>query len=56
MDLLWAAKFAELESRSTKQCKACNSKLELIRTVVDSDTGSLIHMFECECGERTWED
>ena len=56
MELFWARQIAVLVSTSIKKCKVCNQKLNLVRTVVDSSTGNLLHMFECECGERTWED
>jgi hypothetical protein len=39
----------ELPSASTKR-----ARLQLVRTIMDSDTGNLVHMFKCSCGERTW--
>jgi hypothetical protein len=24
--------------------------------IANSDTGAVIHMFECQCGERIWSD
>jgi hypothetical protein len=56
MELFRAKKVAEIESASTKACRVCNEKLNLVRTVMDTGTGKLFHMFECECGERTWEE
>ena len=56
MELFAAEKFAEVQSVSTKRCHFCGEKLELIRTVMDSDTGHVTHMFECKCGERVWDD
>lgn len=55
MELYRAEKVAEIQSASTKKCKVCNQKLNLIRTVIDS-SGNLFHMFECQCGERPWDD
>jgi hypothetical protein len=56
MELFRAEKVAEIESASTLACRVCSQKLNLVRTVVDADTGNSFHMFECDCGERTWED
>jgi transposase len=56
VELFTAEKVAEVPSASTKRCCFCGEKLELIRTVMDSNTGDVIHMFECECGERVWDD
>jgi transposase len=56
MELFAAEKVAELPSSSTKRCNLCGEKLELIRTVVDADTGHVTHIFECKCGERVWDD
>jgi transposase len=51
-----AEKIAVVEDNSSKTCRSCGEKLKLIRTMVNSQTGSVIHMFECRCGERTWDD
>jgi hypothetical protein len=51
-----AEKMAVVEDNSDKTCRSCGKRLKLIRAVVDSHTGSVIHMFECRCGERTWDD
>jgi transposase len=56
VDLFAAEKVAEVPSTSTKRCRLCGEKLELIRTVMDKDTGDIIHMFKCRCGERIWDD
>ena len=57
MDLFLAEKVAVLESETThKTCRSCGERLKLIRTMVNSRTGSILHMFECRCGERTWDD
>jgi hypothetical protein len=55
MQLLSAETVAELPSASSRQCRSCGEKLELIRTVI-TETGKIIHMFECRCGERPWDD
>lgn len=56
MELFRAEKVGELETNSTKECYACGEKLDLVRTVLIATTGSLIHMFECRCGERVWDE
>jgi hypothetical protein len=57
MDLFLAEKVAVLESETThKTCRSCGERLKLIRTMVNSRSGSIVHMFECRCGERTWDD
>lgn len=55
MELFSAQKVAEMQSNSTRRCRVCNQPLLLTRTVVVDETGDLIHLFECKCGERIWE-
>jgi hypothetical protein len=54
--LFRAEKVAEFQSPSGRRCWFCGQKLELVRTFVDVRTGDTIHIFECECGERVWDD
>lgn len=56
MELFTAEKVGELQSGSTRRCRACGEMLELIKTIFDSNSGAIIHMFECRCGERIWDD
>jgi hypothetical protein len=57
MDLFLGEKVAVLESETThKTCRSCGERLKLVRTMVASGTGSIVHMFECRCGQRTWDD
>lgn len=56
MELFLGEKIAEFEGETSKICPSCGEKLKLIRTVVTSSAGRIIHMFECRCGKRTWED
>jgi hypothetical protein len=56
MQVFWAEEIATLEDQSTRLCRLCAEKLTLVRVVVNSDTGALIYMFECPCGERIWID
>ena len=56
MELFRAEKVATVEDQSSKTCRLCNERLHLIRVMLDSDTGAVVHMFECQCGERIWID
>jgi hypothetical protein len=56
VEIFHAEKVAELESTTTKRCRICSQQLEVRRTMVDSESGTLVHMFECQCGDRFWED
>jgi hypothetical protein len=56
MELFWVEKIGQLESHSTRQCGACGKTLMLVRIVYYPDTEAAVRVFECECGERTWED
>ena len=44
------------ELKAGLTCRFCGEKLTLVRVMVNSDTGAVIHMFECPCGERIWID
>jgi hypothetical protein len=56
VEIFHAEKVAELESATTKRCRICSQQLEVRRTMVDAESGTLVHMFECQCGDRFWED
>jgi hypothetical protein len=55
MEIFIAEKVAEMKSDSDRKCRMCGQKLELVRTILDR-SGKLFRMFECECGERVWDD
>lgn len=55
MQLFAAEMVAEIPSASTKRCR-CGEMLELVRTMFDENSGKIVHMFECACGERIWDD
>ena len=55
MELFKAEKIGEIEGNSIKECRACGERINLVRTVM-TDENQLIHMFECKCGERIWEE
>jgi transcription elongation factor Elf1 len=57
MELFRAEKVAEGLSTSTGRCDLCGQAKEVVRVIVDADTGHGIRMFECKgCGQRNWED
>jgi len=56
MDLFQAERIATVRDQSAETCLLCGAKLVLVRMIVDSDTGSTYRMFECDCGQRIWED
>jgi hypothetical protein len=55
MDLFKAEKVGEIEGNSIKECRVCGERTRLVRTVLTGEN-QLIYMFECECGERIWEE
>lgn len=55
VQILKAVMIAELPDASARTCALCDEKLELMRAVIDHD-GKIIHMFECRCGDRVWDD
>ncbi|WP_050421392.1 hypothetical protein [Bradyrhizobium tropiciagri] len=57
VDLFRAEKIATVPDRSLHDCRFCGVKLTLVRTIMESESGVVIHTFECErCGDRTWTD
>jgi hypothetical protein len=55
MEIFCGEKVAVIEDRSNKMCR-CGEKLELVRVIFDSLTGDIVHLFKCQCGERTWQE
>jgi hypothetical protein len=58
MELFRAEKFGDFDSGtdSLKECRSCDNKLRLIRAVHYPETEETIRLFECDCGERIWDD
>ena len=56
MKLFRAEAIADLPSATIKKCRFCGEDLEHVGAMIESDTGRTIQIFECKCGERTWED
>ena len=56
MELFRAEKFGHFEADPQRVCDCCSRKLKLIRTVFFPETEEAIRMFECDCGERIWDE
>jgi hypothetical protein len=58
MELFRAEKFGNLESdkNSHRGCRSCDNNLRLVRAVYYPETEATIRVFECDCGERTWDE
>jgi hypothetical protein len=58
MELFRAKKFGNLDSdeNSLRECRFCDNNLRLIRMVYYPETEETMRMFECDCGERTWDE
>jgi len=56
MEIFRAEKICVVEDNSSRPCRVCGKKMKLVRTVMDTETGGLTHMFECGCGKRLWDD
>lgn len=56
MDIFRAEKIGEAESYSSRECSVCGAALKLIRTVHFPDRQEVIRTFECDCGERIWDE
>jgi hypothetical protein len=38
------------------QCQRCGATPCIVQTILDSRNGRTVHLYECECGERIWDD
>jgi hypothetical protein len=57
MDLFRAEKIATVQDQSNYDCRFCGGRLTLLKTMMESESGVVIHIFECgQCGERIWKD
>ena len=56
MEIFQAEKIGTVEDRSKRICNVCGKKLMRVKLILDTDTGDVIHMFKCACGERIWID
>ena len=57
MELFRAEKIATTQDQSNHDCRFCAGKLILVKTIMESGSGVVTHMFECkQCGVRIWTD
>jgi hypothetical protein len=57
MELFTAEKIAEVQGASKRRCRFCGETQEIVRVILDADTGHTVQMFECNrCEERNWDD
>jgi GTP cyclohydrolase II len=54
MEIFQAEKIATVKDRSKRICHVCGKKMTRVKLILESDTGDVLHMFECRCGERIW--
>jgi hypothetical protein len=56
MEIFRAEKIGEAAGNSSRECRACGAILKLIRVVHFPDRQAVIRAFECDCGERIWDE
>jgi hypothetical protein len=57
MELFRAEKIATIQDRSNHDCRFCAGRLALLKTIMESESGDVTHIFECQqCGMRIWTD
>jgi len=55
MELFRAEKIATVRDQSNHDCRFCGGTLTLLKTIMESESGVVIRIFEClQCGDRTW--
>ena len=55
MELFRAEKIATVRDQSNHDCRFCAGRLTLLKTIMEYESGVVIHIFECgQCGERIW--
>jgi hypothetical protein len=56
MEIFKAEKIGEIEDNSSRECCACGASLKLVGTVHFPERQAVIRAFECDCGERVWDE
>jgi formate dehydrogenase maturation protein FdhE len=44
------------EPKPDRACNVCGEKPNLLRSMLDTQTGRTVRMFKCKCGEQTWQE
>ena len=47
---------AGTETREERKCARCGAQSWLAHVLLDSRKGVAVHVFECRCSERIWEE
>jgi hypothetical protein len=45
-----------VEPIASPQCQRCGATPRIVQTILNSRTGRTVHLYQCECGERIWDD
>lgn len=56
MEIFRAEKIAELQENSSRECGACGATMKLVAVVHFPDRQAFVRAFECDCGERIWNE
>ena len=56
MELFRADKVGRLQASYYRDCRSCNQRMKWRKAVFFSETEETIRMFECNCGERIWDE
>src|SRR6266704_144203 len=57
VELFRAEKIATVQDQSNHDCRFCGGRLTLLKTIMESESGVVIHIFECgQCGDRVWNE
>ncbi|WFU79109.1 hypothetical protein QA645_31945 [Bradyrhizobium sp. CIAT3101] len=56
MEIYRAEKIAEIEDNSNRECDACGATMKLVGAVHFPDRQAVVRAFECDCGERVWNE
>lgn len=46
--------FSSYQPNPAKPCNHCGRKPALAVKMLNTDTGGIVRMFKCQCGEQTW--
>jgi hypothetical protein len=52
--ILCAMEKQERPKPISSRCSRCGEQPKFINSMLDPPTGRTFHMFECQCGNRTW--
>jgi hypothetical protein len=51
------AELAKIQIRAeNRRCVSCAAFARLLYTMLDSRTGKSVRLYQCQCGERIWDE